>query len=78
MTAPAAAIVVRPTAARARACVQDPALFASTDVVDHTRAARLCAVCPVLAHCGEATTQTAEHRPDLLHGTYAGRRFGGA
>ena len=31
-----------------------------------------------LMHCGEATTQTAEHRPDLLHGTYAGRRFGGA
>lgn len=63
---------------RARACVQDPALFASTDVVDHNRAARLCAVCPVLKRCREATEQTAEHRPGLLRGTYAGRRFGGA
>lgn len=63
---------------RARACVQDPALFASTDVLDHTLAARLCDVCPVLNHCREATEQTVEHRPGLLHGTYAGRRFGGA
>lgn len=69
-------VLTRPAAARA--CVQDPALFASTDVVDHTRAARLCAVCPVLTPCGEATDETSTHRPDLLHGTYAGRRFGGA
>ena len=66
-----------PDTGRARACVVDPALFASTDVLDHTLAARLCDVCPVLNHCREATEQTAEHRPGLLHGTYAGRRFGG-
>ena len=69
-------VLTRPAAARA--CVQDPALFASTDVLDHTLAARRCAVCPVLKPCREATDQTAEHRPGLLHGTYAGRRFGGA
>lgn len=63
---------------RARACVQDLALFASTDVLDHRLAARLCDVCPVRAHCQEATEATAKHRPDLLHGTYAGRRFGGS
>ena len=63
---------------RARACVQDPALFASTDVLDHRLAARLCDVCPVRVHCREATEETAKHRPDLLYGTYAGRRFGGA
>jgi len=63
--------------AQGGACVVDPALFASADVLDHTLAARLCDVCPVLKHCREATEQTAEHRPGLLHGTYAGRRFGG-
>lgn len=62
---------------RARACVVDPALFASTDVLDHTLAARHCDVCPVRVPCSEAVAQTAEHRPDLLTGTYAGRRFGG-
>ena len=63
---------------RTRACVTDPVLFASTDVLDHTLAARLCDVCPVAASCREAVDQTAEHRPDLLTGTYAGRRFAGA
>ena len=58
--------------------VIDPTLFSSTDILDHTLAARLCDVCPVRVACREATEETAKHRPDLLHGTYAGRRFGGA
>lgn len=62
--------------ASARACVQDPALFTSTDVVDHRHAARFCRVCPVQVACWEATEETAKRRPDLLRGTYAGRRFG--
>lgn len=66
------------TVGRARACVTDPTLFASTDILDHTLAARLCGVCPVRVSCREATEETAKHRPDLLRGTYAGRRFGGA
>ena len=63
---------------RTRACVKDPVLFASTDVLDHTLAARLCDVCPVAVSCREAVDATAVHRPDLLTGTYAGRRFAGA
>lgn len=63
---------------RARACVVDPALFASIDVLDHTLAASHCDVCPVFVPCREAVDQTAEQRPELLVGTYAGRRFGGA
>lgn len=67
-----------PDTGRARACVVDPTLFSSTDILDHTLAARLCDVCPVRVACREATEETAKHRPGLLHGTYAGRRFGGA
>lgn len=67
-----------PDTGRAWACVVDPTLFSSTDILDHTLAARLCDVCPVRVACREATEETAKHRPGLLHGTYAGRRFGGA
>lgn len=66
-----------PDTGRARACVNDPGLFASTDILDHTLAARHCDVCPVRVACREAADTQHDEHPGTLVGTVGGRRFGG-
>lgn len=58
------------------ACTADPALFQSTDVVDHQAAKALCRVCPQAFLCADVTDHAVKNGLSLV-GTQAGRRFGG-
>lgn len=69
--------VLPPVIRRTLACVDDPALFASTDVLDHTLAARLCDVCPVRVPCRQVSDQRAAEEPGSLTGTHGGGLFHG-
>lgn len=62
---------------RVRACAVDPALFASTDILDHTLAARHCDVCPVRVACREVSDQRAVEDPTSIVGTHGGGLFHG-